>query len=408
MRLNLLWTIAGMVITFLAVDPAVNADTVGFLPSPLVDHPVHHPSGVRSASRWKSSVGSWGENFAEQTLRLRGFDEIHEIKTGGNHGLDRVAVKRGVDGSIKDVKYVEVKATRSSKPRLNRTKFSGTQMSRKHLADNLKKMRNSGDPSLRKLALELGRFRRSSGVPVEKMGEVIHISTQTGLVTTYSGDLKTVKSVESAERLLKQVRRRAGSAEARRWAVRTLAAWDQIRSQSMTSYLGKNVAQQSRSAILANATRSAGSIEAAALRQSRLLLTKKIMQRAAGPIAIAVSLAFDAKEVFDTEYAFRTGAISGRQRNVQLLTTFGGAAGAFAGASAGGAAGMWIGAFGGPLAWITVPVGGFLGTTIGGIGGYFGGSTITGYGASAWYGSIDASVREKFEQYWLATGLPND
>jgi hypothetical protein len=174
----------------------------------------------------------------------------------------------------------------------------------------------------------------------------------------------------------------------------------------MPNYLGKNVAQQSRSAILANSTRNAGSIEAAVLRQSRLLLMRRILQRAAGPIALAVSLAFDAKEVFDTEYAYRTGAISERQRNVQLLTTIGGAAGALAGASAGGVAGMWVGAFGGPFAWVTVPVGGFAGATIFGIVGYFGGSTITGYGASVWYGSIDASVREKFEKLWLTTPTP--
>lgn len=408
MRLNLLWTIAGIVITFLTLDPAVNADTVGFLPSPLVDHPVQHPSGGRSASRWKSSVGSWGENFAEQTLRLRGFDEIHEIKAGGNQGIDRLAIKRGSDGAIKDVKIVEVKTTRSSKPRLNRTESSGTQMSRKHLADNLRKIRNSGDPKLKNLARELSQYRKSSGLPLEKMGEVMHISPQNGLVTTYSGDLKTMKSVVSAERMLKQIQRRGGSVGARRWAGRTLAGWDQIRSQNMTNYLGKNVVKQSRSAIIANATRSAGSIEAAVLRQSRPILTKKILQRAAGPIAIAMSLAFDAKEVFDTEYAFRTGAISGRQRNVQLLTTFGGAVGAFAGASAGSAAGMWVGAFGGPFAWITVPVGGFAGATVFGIVGYFGGSTITGYVGSAWYRSIDASVREKFEQSWLSTSLPND
>ncbi len=401
---NLRNLLVGVIAAF-SLIPNVMADTTSFVKSPLVEYPVSHPADIRSTARWKSSVGSWGENFADQTLRMRGY-EPYEVKTGSNHGVDRVAIKRGPDGAIKDVKIVEVKTTRSSKPRLNRTKSSGTQMSRKYVADHLRKMRNSGDPELRKLALEIGRFRRASGVSLQKLGEVIHISTKTGVVTTYTGDLKTVNSFQSADRVLKQIQRRAGSAEARRWAVRTLAAWDQIRSQTMTNYLGKSVAQQSRSTILANATRSAGSIEAAALRQSRLLLTRRILQRAAGPIAIAVSLAFDAKEVFDTEYAFRTGAISERQRNIQLLTTFGGAAGAFAGASAGGAAGMWVGAFGGPFAWITVPVGGFAGATIFGIVGYFGGSTITGYGASAWYGSIDASVREKFEQTWLASPNP--
>jgi hypothetical protein len=399
------YLLTGM-IAVLWLVPSANADTVGFVKSPLVDHPVHHPAEGRSAHRWRSSVGSWGENFAEQTLRSRGFDEIHEIKAGGNQGIDRVAIKRGPDGAIKNVKFVEVKTTRSSKPRLNRTKSSGTQMSRKYVADNLKKMRNSGDPALKKLAVEIGRFRRSSGVQVPKLGEVIHISTKSGLATTFSGDLKTVQSVVSVERQLKQIRRRAGSADVRRWTVRSLAAWDQIRSQSMTTYLGKDVAQRSKNAILANAAKSTATVEAAALRQSRSALTKKILVRAAGPIATVVSLAVDAKEFFDTEYAYRNGAISERQRNVSHLTKLAGTAGALAMAPVGAATGAWLGAFGGPFAWVTVPAGGLVGGTLFGIVGYFGGSTIAEYGTTAWYGSIDASVREKFERYWLATPNP--
>ncbi len=408
MRLGHLWSLAGIVITLLAAVPGVRAQTVGFHRSPLVDHPVHHPMEVRSAHRWRSSVGSWGESFAEQTLRMRGFNEIHEIKTGGNNGIDRVAVKRGADGAIKEVKYVEVKANRSSKPTLNRTKLSGQQMSRKHLADNLRKMRNSGDPSLRKLALEMSRFRRSSGVPVHKMGEVIHISTKTGRVTTYSGDLKSVKSVESAERLLKQIQRRGSSSEVRRWAARSLARWDQIGAERMSSYLGKSAAQQSERTILLSSARGVIAAEVAVENQAQRVLARKILQRVAGPIAFVASFAFDAKELYDTEYAYRTGAISERQRNIRILTTLGGAAGAFAGASSFGAAGAWLGAFGGPFAWITVPAGGFLGATIGGIGGYFGGSSIAKYGATAWYSSIDGAVRERLEIVLLSSRPPID
>lgn len=396
----------GMIVVSLI--PSVNADTVGFVKSPLVDHPVSHPAAIRSAARWNSSVGSWGENFAEQTLRMRGFNEIHEIKTGGNQGIDRVAVKRGADGAIKEIKYVEVKATRTYKPRLNRTKSNGQQMSRKHLAENLRKMRNSGDPSLRKLTLEMSRFRRSSGVPLQQMAEVFHPSPKTGRVTTYSGDLRTVKSVESGKELLNEIKLFGSSKEGRRWAARTLADWDQILAQTRTTYLGKNVAQQSRSVILASATQSTATVEAVALRQSRSVLTKKILMRAAGPIAVVVSLGFDATEAFNTEYAYRTGAISERQRNVHHMTKLAGTTGALALAPAGAAAGAWVGAFGGPIAWITVPVGGFVGGTIFGIAGYFGGSAIAEYGAAAWYGSIDASVRERFEQYWLATATPFD
>lgn len=403
MKIQPFWLPAGLILIVLRLGPDVSADTVGFHQSPLVDHPVHHPNHVRSPSGWRSSVGSWGENFAEETLRLRGFNEVHEIKTGGNHGLDRVAVKRGPGGVIKEIKYVEVKTTRWPKPRLNQTQYGGTQMSRRHLAENLGKMRNSGDPNLRKLAVELSRFRKSSGLPVQSMGEVVHINTKTGLVTGYSGDGRTVKYVESAERLLKQVQRRGSTAEVRRLAARSLGRWDQIRAESMSSWLGTSAARQGEKAILVSSARSVGAVEAVALSQTRRVLTKKILQRSAGPIAFVVSVAFDAKELYDTEFAYRRGAISERQRRIQILTTLGGAAGAFAGASAGGAAGVWLGAFGGPFAWITVPAGGLLGATVGGIGGYFGGSSIAGYGAAAWYHSIDAAVREKFELAWLST-----
>lgn len=396
-------------IAVLWLIPSANADTVGFVKSPLVDHPVLHPVESRSAHRWRSSVGSWGENFAERTLHSRGFAEIQEIKAGGNQGIDRVAIKRGADGAIKDVRFVEVKTTRSSNPKLNRTKSSGTQMSSKYMADNLKKLRNSGDPVLKNLALEISRYRRSSGVPVQKLGEVIHINTKSGLATTFSGDLRSVQSVVSVERQLKQIQRRAGSAEVRRWAVRSLAAWDQIRSLSMTTYLGKDVALRSRNAILASATKSStATFEAAALRRSRSALTNKILVRAAGPIATLVSLALDAKEFYDNETAYRNGAISQRQRNVGHLTKLAGTAGALAMAPVGAATGAWVGALGGPLAWITVPAGGFVGGTLFGVVGYFGGSTIAEYGSAAWYASIDASVRDEFERYWLATANPFD
>ena len=407
MRLNHPWALVGIMISSLAVIPSVSADTVEFLPSPLVNHPVLHPTEVRSASRWRASVGSWGENFAEETIRLRGYNEIYEVKTRGNQGIDRVAIKRGADGVIKDVRYVEVKTSRSPKPRLNHTQYGGMQMSRQHLAENLKKMRNSGDPNLKKLAVELTRYRKSSGVPIQSMGEVIHINTKTGLITGYSGDGRTVKYVESAERLLRQVQRRGSSAEVRGWSARSLNQWDQIRANSMPSYLGKNVAQQSEKAILSSSGKGVGAAQAAVLGQARRVLARKILQRSAGPVALVAALAFDAKELYDTEYSYQRGVISERQRNVRILTTVVGAGGAFVGASAGGVAGAWFGALGGPLAWITMPAGGFIGATIGGIGGYLGGSTVVGYGATAWYSSIDAAVRDKFERAWLAMKVPN-
>lgn len=415
----------GFLFVAMMLSPCAHADGMRILQSPLVDHPVLHPSEGRSAYVWRSSAGRWGENLAQETLRLRGFNEIHEIKINGNQGIDRIAIKRGTDGSIKEVKFVEVKTTRSPKPRLGHTQYGGQQLSRKWLAENLKRMRNSGNPELRKLATELGRFRRSSGLPLESMGELMHVNTKTGRLIGYAGDGKTVKYDDSIERMLKRIQRRGSTAEVRASAVRHLSGFDQVKAASESSWLGrsaakqseravlssslgKSAAKQSERAILRSAATGTNAVEAAALVQGRRVLVKKVILRSAGPIAMLASVAADTKELYDTESAYRSGAISERQRTIQMLTTLGGAVGVAAGASSGAAAGAWIGAFGGPVAWITIPAGGIVGGVIGGIGGYFGGSSAAGYGATSWYHSIDEAIRYKAELAWLSSRAPVD
>ncbi|MCR9291872.1 MAG: hypothetical protein NXI32_04075 [bacterium] len=390
---------------FAITSPATLMAQGSFFDSgPLVDHPVSHPIASRSSGNWKTSVGAWGENFCDQVLRLRGFNEIHEIKHGSNNGIDRIAVKRSPIGQIEEVIFVEVKTTRSSKPKLGNTKYGGRQMSRSWLAANLRIMRNSGAPALRSLAVDISRFRRAENVPIESMGEVMHVNSRIGRLTGYAADGRTVIYVQSIERLLKNIQSRAGSTAARNWATRTLAQYDQIRASGMTDYLGKTAAQQSRMSIVSTSSRSLGSAKAArsaVLRQTRSEVASTIIKRSAGRVAVFIAVAMDAKEIFDVEYSYRNGTISVRQRNIQLASTVGGMGGAFAGASGGAVAGAWVGTFGGPFAWATVPVAGFVGGVIGGIGGYWGGSNLASYGATAWYESIDSSVREKFELSWL-------
>jgi hypothetical protein len=295
-----------------AAPRLAQAKTFAVTASPFVEHPVHHPIQCRSGSVWRSRVGTWGENLAGETLRLRGFNEIHEIKNGSNNGIDRIAVKRGPSGGILDAKVVEVKTSRSARPKLGRTRYGGTRMSRKWLATNFSQMRNSGDPALKKLALELSRFRKASRLPVESFGEIAHVNTKTGTITGYSADGRAVKYSQSIEKLLKNVQAKAGTRQARNWATRTLSQWDQIRSSSMSNWLGKSVTQQSRKSVLANSGRGLAATRTAVLRQSRSAMATKVLQRSAGRIAIVVALAMDAKELFDTEYAYRTGAISVR------------------------------------------------------------------------------------------------
>jgi len=390
---------------FVATSPAtLLAQGRVFESGPLVDHPVSHPIASRSSGTWRTSVGAWGENFSDQVLRLRAFNEIHEVKYGANNGIDRIAVKRSPTGQIKDVRFVEVKTTRSSRPKLGNTQYGGRQMSRRWLAANLRIMRNSGDPSLRSLALDISRFRKAADVSIESMGEVMHVNSRTGRLTGYAADGRTMRYGQSIERHLKNIQTKAGSTIARNWATRGLAEFDQIRAKGMTDYLGKTAAQQSRRSIVSTSSKNIGaarSARSAVLRQSRSKVATTILKRSAGRVAVFIAVAMDAKEIFDVEYAYRNGTISVRQRNIQLASTVGGMGGAFAGASGGMVAGAWVGTIGGPFAWVTVPVGGFLGGVIGGIGGYFGGSALANYGATAWYESIDGSVREEFEIRWL-------
>ncbi|MBX3422259.1 MAG: hypothetical protein KF752_11955 [Pirellulaceae bacterium] len=388
-----------------AISPAILlAQGSVFEAGPLVDHPVSHPITSRSSGTWRTSVGAWGENFSDQVLRLRGFNEIHEVKHGSNNGIDRIAVKRSPTGQIKDVKFVEVKTTRSSRPKLGHSRYGGRQMSRRWLAANLRIMRNSGDPALRSLALAISRFRKAADVPIESMGEVIHVNSKSGRLTGYTADGRTMSYGQSIERLLKNIQAKAGSTTARYWATRTLAQFDQIRATGMTDYLGKTAAQQSRRTIVSNSSRNISSVRAASsavLRQSRSQFASTILKRSAGRGAVFIVLVMGAKEIFDVQYAYRNGTISVRQRNIQLASTVGGMIGTLAGAKMGMVAGAWIGTLGGPIAWATVPVGAFTGGVVGGIGGYLGGSALANYGATAWYESIDGSVREKFEVSWL-------
>ena len=372
-----------------------------FKSGPLVDHPVSHPAATRYSGKWRTSVGAWGESFADQTLRLRGFKEIHEIKHGANNGIDRIAVMREPSGKIKDVRFVEVKTSRSSKPNLRETQYGGKQMSRRWLAANLRIMRNSGDPAAQKLALEVSRFRKTAARPIESMGEVMHVNTKTGKLTGYAVDGRTIRYGQSIERLLENIQARAGSKSARDWATRTLAQLDQIKVSSMSDYLGKTPKQQSTRSLVSNSrqnVRAASVARSAVLRQSRSEALSVIVRRSAGRIALFVGVAFDAKELFDTEFAYRRGAISLRQRNIQLASSAGGMSGAFAGGATGAAIGAAIGVefFG-----IGALPGSIIGGFIGGLGGYYGGSAVGAYGATAWYNSIDASVRDKFEVSWL-------
>jgi hypothetical protein len=380
---------------------------IGLVQSPLVSHPVTHPLTDRTPYSWRQGSGVWGENFADQILRLRGYDEVYEIKTRSNQGIDRVAVKRDPAGRINDVRFVEVKTNRQGSLRLSNTKRSGQQLSRDWTAARMKAMRRSNDPRVKDLAREIHRFAKNPGKSLESLGEAWHIQTHMGQFTRYAADGTTELSSGSVERLLGQLQRRAPSSETRVWAGRSLANWDQIRATEMPEWLEGSGRETRNATILKTGGRASAALEGTLVAQGRRAVMKRALARIAGPLAALIALALDVKEMVDTERAYRSGAISLRQRNIREISISGGVAGAWTGVWAGGIAGMWIGSFGGPVAWVTVPVGGFVGATIGGIGGYIGGAAVAGYAATAWYDSIDSRIRERFEAELLSMPFPS-
>jgi hypothetical protein len=170
----------------------------------------------------------------------------------------------------------------------------------------------------------------------------------------------------------------------------------------MSKWLGTAGPKTSSAAILKTGGRASVAIERSIAAQGSRALTKRVLASAAGPILALIALAMDAKDVIDTEKAYRSGAISVRERNIRQVTIGGGVAGAWTGGWAGGITGAWIGSFGGPSAEITVPVGFFVGATIGGVGGYISGAAVAGYAATAWYDSIDSKIRERLEAEFVS------
>ena len=84
-----------------------------------VDHPLFAAQPIRTAGAWRKGVERFGETLAHGSLRLRGYEVIN-MKLPGNHGIDLIAVKRSADGTVADIRLVEVKTHYGAGPRLAR------------------------------------------------------------------------------------------------------------------------------------------------------------------------------------------------------------------------------------------------------------------------------------------------
>ena len=170
------WTVSGLI--FIMISASASAQMI----APPVLAPVPHPllaaNSIRTVSAWNTGVERFGESLASESLRLRGY-EVLDSKLSGNKGIDLIAIKRSPDGSLVDVRLVEVKAHSGvGNPKLGVTK-DGLQTSRRWFARRLLKLRSRGDEG-RQLALEISRFRKASKMPIERLGEVHDINLRYG------------------------------------------------------------------------------------------------------------------------------------------------------------------------------------------------------------------------------------
>jgi hypothetical protein len=360
-----------------------------------VDHPVLAASPVVTAGAWRKGLERFGESLVSENLRLRGY-QVENLKLPGNHGIDLIAAKRAADGRLLDVRLVEVKTHYGSgMPHLGET-LAGRQMSRTWLSARLRALRASGSEG-KALALEISRFYKASGIPIERLGELHDVNLRwMKYVVRDPITLRECAGPVSIPRFLKKIASQPGAARA--WAMRHLAVADQLQRARMERWLSGTPTARAFDRVVAG--RLVMVQEEQALRGVRRLV------RFTGRAAIVIAVAMDSYEIYGHIRDYRLGKLSQREFVVALARSGGGIAGAWAGASGGAWAGGWIGGLGGPVAWVTVPVGAIIGGAAGGIGGYFGGSYLGQSAARAWYAGLDRRVREQTSTWMKHAGSP--
>src|SRR5205807_1926076 len=120
----------------------------------------------------------------------------------------------------------------SGRPHLGRTDV-GQQMSRQWLADRLRALRASGEQG-RRLALDISRFRRAEGIPLERLGEIHDVNLRTGKYTIRNPITMAERAGPmSIERLLNRVSTHSAQPASQSWAMRHLSQFDQLRQARM-------------------------------------------------------------------------------------------------------------------------------------------------------------------------------
>ena len=397
MNQSLSWIVA--LVLFVTTSAFSKQTAVNYPVTRAVDHPITAAHPVRSAGMWRKGVGEFGETFVDGILKARGYQEVKEVKLGSNHGVDRVALKRDGTGALKEVKLVEAKAHYGKgKPKLGMTK-NGRQMSRDWLADWLKKLRNSGKAN-RALAKEISDFVKARKIPLTTLGEVHDINLRSGKYTVRNSLTMAERSGPiSIERLLGNIASRSRNQEISVWAKRNLVQFDQIRMARMNSWLTEGTNARALNSVT---TRNV----ATQITKQSAKGGERAILRAAGPIGIAIAISVDVHEVYGHVRDFRAGKISKRERNIAVSRSIGGIYYAAQGAWIGAEVGAAVGSLGGPAAPVTVPVGAVVGGAAGGALGYQAGAHIGESAASAYYRTLDKTVKNNVDAWFIQTPLP--
>lgn len=384
--------VVGLLVTLVA--GSVHAQAVlPPVPNP-VDHPCFQAPQVRNPAAWRKGLEGFGESLARTRLQVSGY-EVLPSKLPGNRGIDLIAVKRNAAGTLTDVRLVEVKTRYDgSKPSLARTTH-GPQTSRQWLASRLRDLRSMGEEG-RKLALEISRYRKAKGVPIEALCEVHDINLGTGTYTIREPvSLTKREGPFSIESELRRISKEASSPQWREWATRHQEQFERVRQARMANWLSGSSSTRSLAKVSGSQIGILGKVVPHLCQAGRVFL------RVAGPIAVAAGAAMEAYDLYVKIRAYQEGKISQRELAKEVARTVGGAAGAAAGAWIGGKIGAIVG---GPFAWITGPAG----AVVGGITGYIIGSRAAEAITEGWYSALDAAVRQEVEKWLKETPNPFD
>lgn len=186
--------------------------------------PVPHPKVEPMAGNAGHQLGQFGESFVQNTLQSRGFQTVNGNVNGT--GIDAIAIKRGPDGRILEVRFIEVKTgSNAATGSLNST-TQGKQLSDQWIRHNLQRAAmEHPDPNMRRMAAEVLEFTKKNPSKVYRELHRVLVGAEKYIVNTVDdlGRVVGTASEESLTRLLEKLAHSDKVSEAvRRWAQRHL------------------------------------------------------------------------------------------------------------------------------------------------------------------------------------------